>query len=446
MPSLFLRSLALVVLLFAAIVLPSAGANIAAGSIAVRSAPGGAAVTLDGVYQGQTPLGNDPLLVENIEPGPHQLVVSKSGHVDERYPFWIRSGQRSEIRITLSSTTSQTGSVSIVSSPSGADVLLDGGYRGRTPITMSGLSIGRHEVALELPGYARYTDTVEVQNGVMTYLDPVLTPSPSVGFVSVVSTPEGASVFVDGAYRGVTPLTVAAPAGSRRIELDNPGYADWSSTAQVATGSTVRVNANLQLLPASSDGGIAVSSEPSGASVYLDGQYRGVTTSYGDLDLTGVSVGSHTLSVRLDGYDEYRLTVQVMPDATVKVRPQLVTAGNTAGTATPTVLGVRGAIQANSTPSGARVAIDGLFKGTTPFSISDVPAGPHTVRFSLDGYIEREQSVEVRAGQTATLAANLTRVDQTQTGVSGLAVFAALGTIAAIAVLGRSRRQQDERK
>ena len=94
MPSLCLRRLALVVLLIAAIVLPSAGANIAAGSIAVRSAPGGAAVTLDGIYQGQTPLGNDPLLVENIEPGPHQLVVSKSGHVDERYPFWIRSGNR----------------------------------------------------------------------------------------------------------------------------------------------------------------------------------------------------------------------------------------------------------------------------------------------------------------------------------------------------------------
>jgi hypothetical protein len=442
MPSLPLRCLCLVLLLAAAAVLPSAGANIAAGSIAVRSAPGGASVTLDGVHQGLTPLGNDALVVENIEPGPHQLVLSKSGHVDGRHPFWIGSGQRSEIRLTLSSTTSQTGSVSIVSSPSGADVLLDGGYRGRTPITMSGLAPGRHEVALELPGFARYTDTVEVQNGVMTYLDPVLTPSPSVGFVSVVSTPEGASVFVDGAYRGVTPLTVAAPAGSRRIELDCPGYADWSSTAQVTTGATVTVNAYLQLLPASSDGGIAVSSEPAGAAVYLDEEYRGITTSYGDLDLTGVSVGSHTLSVRLEGYDEYRLTVQVMPDATVKVRPQLVAAGNQPGTAAPTVLGDRGAIQANSTPSGARVAIDGLFKGTTPFFISDVPSGPHTVRFSLDGYIEREQSVEVRAGQTATLAANLTRVDQTQTGASGIAVLAALGIVSTAALLAGKRKRR----
>lgn len=440
MPSLSLRCLCLVLLLTAVTVLPSAGANIAAGSITVRSVPGGAAATLDGVYQGQTPLGNDALALGNIEPGPHQLVLSKSGYVDEQHPFWIDSGQRSDIRITLSATTSQTGSVSIVSSPAGADVLLDGGYRGRTPLTLSGLTTDRHQVVLEMPGYVRYQDTVEVQNGVMTYLDPVLTATAAVGFVSVVSTPEGAFVYVDGAYRGVTPLTVAAPTGSRRIELDHPGYADWSSTAQVTNGATVQVNAYLQLLPASSNGGIAVSSDPAGAAVYLDDQYRGVTTDYGDLELTGVTAGSHTLSVRLDGYDEYRLTVQVMPDATVKVRPRLAAAGNPGVTAIATALGDRGAIQANSTPSGAKVAIDGSYKGTTPFSITDVPAGPHTVRFSLDGYVEREQSVEVRAGQTATLSANLTPADQTQSGVPVLAVLAALGAVAAAAVL-RSKGQ-----
>ncbi len=437
----YLRYLCLVLLLIAAMVLPAAGANIAAGSITVRSVPGGATATLDGVYQGLTPLGNDALVIENIDPGPHQLVLSKSGYLDDQHPFWIGSGQRSDIRITLSTTTSQSGSVSIVSSPAGADLLLDGGYRGRTPITISGLSTGRHTVVLELPGYVRYEDTVDVQNGVMTYLDPVLTATAAVGFISVVSSPSGAFVYVDGAYRGITPLTVAATTGSRRIELDHPGYADWSSTAQVTSGATVQVNAYLQLLPASSNGGIAVSSDPAGAGVYLDDQYRGVTTDYGDLELTGVAVGSHTLSLRLDGYDEYRLTVQVTPDATVKVRPRLTTAGNPSVTATPTVLADRGSIQANSTPPGARVAIDGSYKGTTPFSISDVPAGPHTVRFSLDGYVEREQPVDVRAGQTATLSANLTPVTPTRSGVPVFAVLAALVIVSAAAIGGSRRRR-----
>ena len=440
MPSPCLRCVCLVLLLITLAVVPALGANIAAGSITVRSVPGGASVTLDGVYQGQTPLGSDALAIENIDPGPHQLVLSKSGYLDDHHPFWIGSGQWSDIRITLSATTSQSGSVSIVSSPAGADVFLDGGYRGRTPITISGLATGRHTVVLELPGYVRYEDGVEIQNGVMTYLDPVLTSTPAVGFISVVSSPTGAFVYVDGTYRGVTPLTVAATAGSRRVELDRPGYADWSSTAQVTTGATVQVNAVLQLLPASSNGGIAVSSDPAGAAVYLDDQYKGVTTAFGDLELTGVAAGGHTLSLRLDGYDEYRLTVQVTPDSTVKVRPRLSATGNPSVTATSTVLSDRGAIQANSTPSGARVAIDGSYKGTTPLLVTDVPAGPHTVRFSLDGYVEREQQVEVRAGQTATLSANLTPTNQTRSGMPVLAVLAALGAVAVVAVL-RSRRR-----
>ena len=208
----------------------------------------------------------------------------------------------------------------------------------------------------------------------------------------------------------------------------------------MTAGTTVQVNANLQLLPPSSNGGIAVSSDPAGAAVYLDDQYKGVTTTYGDLDLTGVAAGSHTLSLRLDGYDEYRLTVQVTPDTTVRVRLRLTAGGNTGLTATPTVLADRGAIQANSTPSGASVAIDGSWKGTTPLLISDVPAGPHTVRFSLAGYLEREQPVDVLAGQTSTLSANLTLANQTRSGVPVYAVLAALGAVAVGAVLRCRRR------
>jgi hypothetical protein len=417
------------------------GSNIASGTLTVRSIPGSAAVTLDGVHQGQTPAGNDALVIEGVEPGPHQLVISKHGYLDNVHPFWIGAGQRSEIRLTLTATTGNAGSLSIVSSPSGADVSLDGEYRGRTPLTISSLTPGRHQVALELPGYSRYTTSVEIQNGVMTYLDPVLAKAASVGYISIVSSPSGAFVYVDGTYRGVTPLTVAAPSGTRRVELDRSGYADWSSSVQVSGGTTVYLNAALQTLTSSSTGGIAVASRPVGASVYLDNQYRGVTPNYGDLELTDVSVGSHTLSIRLAGYEEYRITVQVSPDATVKVQPQLTAVGNPTVTVTPTQMADRGAIQANSTPAGARVSIDGQFKGTTPITVTDIPAGQHTVVLSLEGYIEREQALEVRAGQTAMLNANLTpTATQTRTGIPAYAILAALA-VASAAVFVRGRRR-----
>lgn len=405
------------------------GSNIAAGSIAVRSIPGEAAVTLDGAHQGMTPLGSGALVIENVDPGPHQLVVSKRGYQDVHHQFWIGSGQRSEIRLTLTATSSEAGSLSIVSSPGGADVQVDGEYRGRTPLTISGLTPGRHQVTLDLPGYIRHTTSVEIQNGVMTYLDPALTRSASIGYISIVSSPSGAFVYVDDTYRGVTPVTVTVASGSRRVELDRPGYADWSSTVQVTSGTTIYMNAVMQRLAASTTGGIAVSSIPTGADVYLDGTHRGVTPTYGDLELRDVPTGSHTLVLRLDNYDEYRITVQVSPDTTVKVQPRLVPSGGQGVTSTPTTITNRGAIEAKSNPGGAKVSIDGLYKGTTPFTITDVPAGPHTLVFSLAGYVEREQVVEVRAGQQVTVDANLTpQKGQTQTGMPPLPALIALAT------------------
>jgi hypothetical protein len=61
------------------------------------------------------------------------------------------------------------------------------------------------------------------------------------------------------------------------------------------------------------------------------------------------------------------------------------------------------------------------------------------VRFSLDGYVEREQSVDIRAGQTATLSANLTPANRTRSGVPVLAVLAALGAVVAAVMWGRRR-------
>ncbi len=418
----------------------AAGSNIASGSIAVRSIPGEAAVTLDGAHQGMTPLGSNPLIIENVEPGPHQLVISKRGYQDAHHQIWIGSGQRSEIRLTLTATSSNAGSLSIVSSPNGADVQVDGEFRGRTPLTISALTAGRHQVVLDLPGYERHATSVDIQTGVMTYLDPALTRSTSLGYISIVSSPSGAFVYIDDTYRGVTPVTVSVATGLRRVELDRSGYADWSSSVQVTSGTTVYVNAVMQRLAASTTGGIAVSSVPAGAEVYLDGTRQGVTPTYGDLELPDVPTGSHTLVLRLNGYDEYRITVQVSPDATVKVQPRLIQSGGPAPTTTPTTITNRGAIEASSQPNGAKVALDGLYKGTTPFTITDVPAGPHTLVFSLAGYIEREQVVEVRAGQTVKLDANLTPTNaQTQSGVHPVLTLVVLGValFGAMAIVGK---------
>ncbi|MDP6373899.1 MAG: PEGA domain-containing protein [Vicinamibacterales bacterium] len=62
-----------------------------------------------------------------------------------------------------------------------------------------------------------------------------------------------------------------------------------------------------------------------------------------------------------------------------------------------------GQLEVTSTPSGARVTIDGARVGRTPITVDDLSIGAHVVRFeSPQGTIER--TVEVMAGQTAVLS------------------------------------------
>ncbi len=54
------------------------------------------------------------------------------------------------------------------STPQGADVYVDGNYQGTTPVTVSALSAGAHQVELHLAGYEVLTSTEYVTGGQTT--------------------------------------------------------------------------------------------------------------------------------------------------------------------------------------------------------------------------------------------------------------------------------------
>jgi hypothetical protein len=69
-----------------------------------------------------------------------------------------------------------------------------------------------------------------------------------------------------------------------------------------------------------------------------------------------------------------------------------------------------------SSPSGASVLIDGIYIGTTPGTVYDVPAGNHILRLTLSGYHDYEGSVYVVAGQTVQAYGTLQPVFQAVSG------------------------------
>ncbi len=221
------------------------------GTLAVLSSPPGAAVRVDGVDRGETPYEG-----RGFGPGTHLVELRLGGYRDYRVQAIVGANRRTEVVTTLEPLP-PPGRLAVTSTPSGADVYLDGLLRGLTPITLEAAA-GVHEVRAEADGYQAETVMVEVVSGNETPLHltllsaPVATASSGsiTGAVRVVSEPPGAAIVIDGEQRGIAPRTVRElPAGDHRLVLTVAGYAPIEETVSIAAGETIFVNRTLIRLP-----------------------------------------------------------------------------------------------------------------------------------------------------------------------------------------------------
>ncbi|MCQ8893589.1 MAG: PEGA domain-containing protein [Methanolinea sp.] len=172
-------------------------------------------------------------------------------------------------------------------------------------------------------------------------------------------------------------------------------------------------------------GYITVFSYPLGGTVYLDDVVIGTTP----LQDRSIDPGTHTLVAKYTGYQDYSATITVSPGQHFKLpliiflkgqptRPPTTiptipvtstptpTASGTATTAvpTPTVTGGgTGSLTVKTLPSGALIYLDNQPKGTTPATISNIPAGDHELKLIKQGYKTSVRTVRIQSGITTTL-------------------------------------------
>jgi len=291
------------------------------------------------------------------------------------------------------------GSLSVESSPAGADIYFDGNYRGRAPLMISDIWPGEYTISAEMSGYRTYTTTTSVSSDTRSSVYCPLTAMNTAGALYILSSPSDSSVILDGLYKGKTPLTVTNLAtGTHIVQLDYPGYYDWKSSVEVPEGGTRTVSATLNPMPVSSTGWIYVSSSPGGASVTLDGNSAGLTPSSGSLKLNAIASGDHTVVLTRTGYKKYSAITSVSPNTVSEVSAALVPEGTSPG---------KGSMSVSSNPSGANIFVDNNFIGISPLTANEITAGEHLVTFRMDGYQDYSASALVTAGTTSTVSAAL---------------------------------------
>ena len=116
---------------------------------------------------------------------------------------------------TVSATQSNSGSVSVYSSPLGASVLIDGRYYGTTPANLTDIPSGNHIIRLSLSGYYDYEGTIYVIPGQTTYAYGTLPP---LGQFSTTPTPVPTT-----AVPIIVQVPVTAEPTQSQAPLENPG-------------------------------------------------------------------------------------------------------------------------------------------------------------------------------------------------------------------------------
>ncbi len=406
--------------------------------VSITSVPSGATASIDGTAVGSTPVNN-----YQVSSGSHFWGLSKPGYVLVQQDFSIEPGEHKSLSYTmepLNPTTTRTtypttyptfttypttspsgrGSIYATSTPTGAAIYLNGQFQGYSPLQMTNLKAVTYTVLARLEGYSDYSAYVTVYNGQESTFYAPMQQSPvhhDYGYISISSSPSGAQAYVDGTYRGTTPITVSQYPGVRTVRVSMAGYYDYSQQVNVVAYSTSYVSATLS--PVSQSGSILISSSPPGVNIYLDGSYRGQTDSSGNYQLQNVASGSHQVKGSKSGYYDSVSTVNVVSGTQAYLQMVLVPVGiQPTVTVTTSPPSGTGALSISTTPSGAEIYVDNVYRGYSPATISSLSAGFHSVMVRLSGYNDANTDAQVSAGQTTPVVLQLSPLPtQTKSGL-----------------------------
>ncbi|MBN2713685.1 MAG: PEGA domain-containing protein [Planctomycetes bacterium] len=133
---------------------------------------------------------------------------------------------------------------------------------------------------------------------------------------------------------------------------------------------------------------LKVESDPSGASVFVDGKFVGFAPS----SINVGNPGSHLVHLVASGYqDAYRKIDTVGSEPVIFKLDPIPLAS----------------ISVTSNPVGATVIVDGHVRGRTPVVVDGLNPGRRTVEVTLTNYIPQTQGVELNAGGAEKLEVNL---------------------------------------
>jgi TonB family protein len=118
-------------------------------------------VAINGQVKGMTPLdvGDLPLGILEVR------FELKGYETRSQSVALTADAPQSEVKVTLARPTASVGIVDILSTPLGAEVLIDGARAGETPLTDFRVKPGVHQIDVQKEGHEPYSASVKIEAG-----------------------------------------------------------------------------------------------------------------------------------------------------------------------------------------------------------------------------------------------------------------------------------------
>jgi PEGA domain-containing protein len=275
------------------------------GTATINSRPEGLVVMIDNEVRGRTPIR------VAVPLGNHTLQIQKDGE-ERSIPLVVEAGTTVSQYIDFGTTTAvaaSTGRLEVTSDQRGSTVRVDGKVAGNTPLTLSDVTVGPHEVIVGT-GDTAIKRTVTVLSGATaSIVASGAQPTTTAGWVSF-QVPFEMQVFEDGRLIGTTKTErLMLPTGSHRFELVNEALEFRTTVSvQVVVGKTA--NATIAV----PSGSLSVNALP-WADVEIDGRQVGTTP----LANMSVPIGSHEIVWKHPQRGERRRTIAVTAGSPARV-------------------------------------------------------------------------------------------------------------------------------
>jgi len=234
--------------------------------------------------------------------------------------------------------------------------------------------------------------------------------------LTISSTPESASIILNGDSLGQTPLKDhILKAGRYSLTISKENYNSIDTTILLTNNSdlamvvtlheikSIQVPVQTQQIPAVKQritspifAVLSIQSDPSNSEIWLNGTFKGKTP----LHLTKIIPGSYLMEIRRDGYVKYTKDVNLTVGNNQRISAKL----------TP----YSGGLSVIKDPPSATVLVDGKEMNSQNLPVLDIkgiPIGKHLIEVAHPGYASFKKDIEIKRDEIYKINTKLVRLE-----------------------------------